>query len=1686
MFLRPQLSTMALSASERHIDRLAPERGTSRRVRSLGALAFADRRIGRYLGPAQRNPLRMFATEDSAAEEVAELAPEPANWLFPRPWYEDELGWLEAARQGAAAAAAAGVRTPTRAPAGRVVTAQPGNAGVSLGPAATAGAASGLSVAPLSLELIAPSLRRAAAPSRATSALRRGPTASAAGAAGGRAPSIGGAAPMSSARASDRALRVWSPLVAFSAVQAAELIHGVFSPEAKPAGDSAMDARPALAPEPVFVAPQVTPQELAPSLAARENQNRAASPSTGRGGQVSESLRNRLQETLRQIETRQRARQAAVPTSASAAAAPSAPAPAQVTAAAANAAPAASAPSPTTTSADSTSPTPATAAAQTAAQTATNTSTQTPRTAETARSGAAFAASARERAAELMVRAVLAGGSEIAPVSGPRLAMPAGLGGLIAGVRASQAVARPVRPRGSARPSAGWTPRAARPVAGAAPGVAGDAAALPMVAPSAPVAAEGSPAATSTAAMTAPAASAPFAALSPQRSAYRAVTAAVPNAVGHVAWADRWLARFAGASSASLAALQQTSTPVRADASAADSPWTVRIDGAPEPVFLAAPGDGSRPQSPTAAPSSAQAAQAQAQTQARQAQEQAARAAAQTAPAPAAQTSPTGVTSRPATPGAALRIDDDASVSDDVFAAIAAAAADSRAARRGGTPQTRAGQGAPARSAATPPAQTDAQAPAAPAEQSPAAAASVPSAAGAVSMAAVERLLAAAPSAPGAGMRVALSSSPVAPALRTLLPLPSSPGFDVRAMHASAWAETLLSAPAALGSAAAGPLARAVPFAFAGLAPAAAGSGAEAEATSLTQRAALGLPLSEFVAPDGISATATPATPAQNAPPAASARTPQSAGTAAGAGIAPASTAAASGAAAPSGAAAVSGTAAAMSAFTGAAAGAAAPRAAQVAAAAQYGAAPRYEPGQTAAQAEVWARATEQRAADLAFDFVSPELVLAAQAYGFSPGQAARAARLSVAGPAGMAALAAAVDLKLLDAFSASAQPANAAPSASPSAVTSSAAASPPRADVPGRAAVPASAVAPAAAAASNVAAATGDVASNAAPPLPALGEAATTDAIARAAVASATGYDAWGMPAMSSQAALSGPARAPRGAFLWPSGTLLAMNLDLDSAGAESDSALPLALAALDLMAADAVAQMGALVAGAPEPATSTSTAAGDAELPRSVATPQMAASVRAGAALPAAAAAAEQGAAASAVRALRARLGGAFGEPLAPEVIAFAAAPDSELAAGAPHAVYVTPDLDIDALSEISARGPGASGAAGTSGATGATAAAGTPGAAGSDMPVTAPGALGQASEDPSLGAAALGFGPGLAASRSQLPPQFEALYVALARSPQGRSLSPAVRAARALALAGAALRPGGSVPGAGASAAQEPPSARARAAAAWAVLPMVLNGGGEFGATDTAAPAFAGAAGPGGADAPLTAGAYAGALAARRPEAVFSGAAAAGRRSSAGQGGNAQRLGSDRPELQSAVNRAGESLQAFVAPSAAPQDAPAGRSGSAGGRASADYARGAVSRAPSAAQPMVQTGQKRAETAAMQQMIRSAQQQRATGDATVPSWFEEAARRMFDGGGAGGDGITLAEMTLVTAAPVRQVAASPRSTSSGAAASSGSPAASDGSESQDAEPTANVEQLAREVYAEICRMIAVARDRNGDTWR
>jgi hypothetical protein len=309
-------------------------------------------------------------------------------------------------------------------------------------------------------------------------------------------------------------------------------------------------------------------------------------------------------------------------------------------------------------------------------------------------------------------------------------------------------------------------------------------------------------------------------------------------------------------------------------------------------------------------------------------------------------------------------------------------------------------------------------------------------------------------------------------------------------------------------------------------------------------------------------------------------------------------------------------------------------------------------------------------------------------------------------------------------------------------------------------------------------------------------------------------------------------------------------------------------------------------------------------------------------------------------------------------------------------------------------------------------------------------------------------------------ELWPVFDVVFLSLGESSSsgadGRPLAPAARAARALALTSKS-RDGGDLP----------LSARARAAAAWAVLPTVIHGG------------------PG-RDRDRS-GATPGATAARAPTArpVVS--------------GDTPRF--EAPRIDTTL-RAGESLGSLVAPSFYEAD---------GNRGLEDRPRAQQAQARMQSQssrempstPVVQTGatpqqQRQAEPPPRQEPApapRPTQPRHYSSQPTppggdVPAWFQDAARKYLGDSGAASGGMSLAELTLVTAAPATQVAASStradrpvsqaESTSSSGAAGGSSPAA------QQAETKADIDKIAQEVFEQICRMLEVARERSGDPWQ
>jgi len=192
-------------------------------------------------------------------------------------------------------------------------------------------------------------------------------------------------------------------------------------------------------------------------------------------------------------------------------------------------------------------------------------------------------------------------------------------------------------------------------------------------------------------------------------------------------------------------------------------------------------------------------------------------------------------------------------------------------------------------------------------------------------------------------------------------------------------------------------------------------------------------------------------------------------------------------------------------------------------------------PGSLGAKVEAFAMVERLRSTGLALDFISPELYAAARTYGFNGADAARAAHLAEAGFPVLAALAAGADMALSSFY--------------PSGYPSGHAASPPSSMTP---------------ASSRAASAPGLVLPTAAMP---------SQKTASAAQAARAGIPSSGARAGSPAADLTPlvPGAMPRGAFLLPR---VARELLSGRAPGEAPySVLPMELAALDVLAAGAVA---------------------------------------------------------------------------------------------------------------------------------------------------------------------------------------------------------------------------------------------------------------------------------------------------------------------------------------------------------------------------------------------------------------------------------------------------------------------------------------------------------------------------------
>jgi trimeric autotransporter adhesin len=1231
------------------------------------------------------------------------------------------------------------------------------------------------------------------------------------------------------------------------------------------------------------------------------------------------------------------------------------------------------------------------------------------------------------RTVELLARSSAAGVTFEA-TRGPRLVMPAGLGGLVSAVDRAQAI--------SDRPMLGGP----RPLA-----------ALPQLVD--PQGQLGSPAqqqadrargAARVPALSWLSAAAPSA-RSDGPAALTATTSAAPVALSHVAWADRWLARFAGAAPQSLdmiSAAAAAAPASRMQALASAAPGAVFV--VPELLRGDLQGEAVAAQR---APVGSLAARASSAT--------AASASLATQPGAGAAGAVPGMRLLNPPPLEAMRrFDDSAETPDEVFAAISAAVSRGRSSR----------PGAAARAAAA------------------ASEARVAEAGAAGERATLADLVAhAAPSAPGAGLSAQLAASPFAPALRHVLPLPSAASFDVRSLFGAGLGATYLAG--LLGSSAHGLEigTQLVPtWASWSEAPLAM-LGAADRADGIDRIVpAFDAAYVHAEAPERPSADQLQEPSGDDAPSAvrlaAAARAVAAVGALAStapASTASTSTASATGAADPGmlgepgaagsglGAAASAGSLAALTTLrsallswemtTAAALGAqpSAPLLAPAALAASASHATPYAeltgasiarimidamsspmlsdtvaerapwaaaPGMLADRAHSWSVAQERSSSDLSLDFVTPELVLAARVYGLGPAEAAQAARLAIAGPGQLGAMASTVDRTFVEAL-AIGRDARSAEARSQEAggyqargAAEARVASRGRAEAPWRARDAAERVLVQGEDARSLAepqlpiARDGDAALARRPGVPAAAVPAaittafpTADGAVAAAIAPTTRAP---LPAASG-VAFGVDRRSPRGAFLWPSATVAA--LGMNAAGA--DGKLSMSVAALELLAAQVVAELG------------TYTALSDADA---------AARELAGEAGPAGDGVARAGSAGTG----RASWPGAAG-PLA----ALATGPD---AAG-----YAS---EAGATAAAGARSPVAQ-RAGDAPRDGALPSKAEPGEA-----------------DVLRSAAALVPGPRRA--------RFEALYVALSQSNLGRGWSPAARAARALALAGRG----------------EPVvSARERAATAWEVLPVVY----PTAAGDEIARADAAMADPADTSTSMTsfavgASAASGSMASvvapsaatREPAgdrgpAAARGSAGGGRATGRGQRGGALDLagpdGSDgfdglsyvAPGLAGLSARAGAALGAYVSPAAPPSVSPS--------RSSESSSAGAVLRAPTAAPEYVQTGRSGGRYGG--------------GEVEIPSWFEAAARKMLVERSGDADGISLAELTLVTAAPASHIAASSRGSSgTGSSGPSGTTAAQQAANT----PKIDVERLAHDLFRELLTQMDIARERNGDPYQ
>jgi hypothetical protein len=1495
----------AMHAADRHVERWAPETSTgTNRSRPMRNLGFVDRLISPWVEAAQRSAsLRLF--NQYATSGMGESQGKAVSWVFPRPWYQDELDWMAAARRAPLEQSGSPSPTPS------LFTTR----GTYVAPAQQPQQPSAVALSPALYEYVAPSLSVAA------------PTATPGTGYGGET-------------IERRAGQAFSPIIPLAAVQAADVMARTVSRlpatvAAAPALRSVLSTllqrttAQSMANEvaPTRLAMQapelVTPpspredlpaHEAAPSMAttvadraAQQHAQIADLQRIARQSAVQREVVAAAQQAQQQAAAQQAAaQQAAAPTIAAPTPAPAAQtreqqvklveearrahaeaqqqvedrvarrvaersaqrlheqARAEAAVHARTAvepsitapiAPVASAPAPTS----SAPPEVAAAIASLPPELAAMLSRRPERAAQTiSELDHAY------RAVELMARNAAAGGS-FEVTRGPRLMMPAGLGGLVAAVEQAPTMSRAAGIEMSApmmtMPGVVAQQEAMQERAAAmqqrtvvlqqrAEAARVRTPALPWIA--SPSAGPGAP-----------------------TSALGATAHTTPAALSHVAWSDRWLARFAGASTQSLDTL--TTSTSSSDARSERMPRILGLaSSAPGSVFVSPTFDAVRDAETVRVDSRGHVTVS--------------------APPPFVMPSlaPAPI-AMPAAPGAGMtsaastadvvRYDDDAETPDDVFAAISASASQRRA--------------------------VPASAPA-PSILSAAAAAAVESDRPSVA----DTIAHASPQSPSAGLAAQLAASPFAPALRHVLSIPSATSFDVRALFGGALSTSYLSGLLA-------PESHEIEVATRAL-PSWAAWTSEPATPSIGERAAPAWDaayvspesdraLEASIATGSIAApTAVPYTQAALAAATAPLTTVRSALLSWEADIAATPmTATGAAASAPS--------------FTSTGEMRARPigTARELIDAMSLPLLGDVEPsrngeswaapGMVAERAHGFSIAQERSSADLSFDFVPPELVLAARVYGLGPAEAAQAMRLAIVGPGQLSAMAGTVDRTFVQAMQFESDRRE-------------------RSSTSARL--------------EQAAAATRVVPQTAYPTTS--GDLAVAARLEAAAATQAASVQATQASSVQSTQAQATPMtfgverRTPRGAFLWPQATVAALKLD----AASPDGQQSMSIAALELLAAQSVAELGTYAALG-EPSFDAS-GAGEAASLASIAS---------------------------------------FASPTAA----------TSSASSSPTSEYAVPGV---AQSSAEARAE-----------------------------------LAEPDEADVLQAAT-------ALVPESRRARFEALYLALGRSPSSVGISPAARAARALALAGRGE--------------DAPLSARERAASAWDVLPAVYAVELGEAASAMAYEAMGGAA--------LTGGARARAA-----------ARAGAREHVAVSRDYAQpEMGAIdvRPGLSSLSYRAGEALSSYVAPSSGTLSATTPSSSSASSSSSSptfEREVGALLRVPTAAQEMVQTGRPSGRFGG--------------GEVEIPTWFEAAARKMFESqSGSMGDGISMADLTLIAAAPSNQIAASSRGTHTHSA--SVSPGAAGNAEPKPGQKV-DIEKIANEIYRQILAMMDAARARNGEPY-